>query len=257
VRLLTLSLLWHTGHRATDWSDGQVCSPLQTDFGTRRKLRARPARNVGNLAAQGIHAALGKSPKQVPPYHCRNRGLKLLSFLTLALLLAAAVGVVSQHTDAAGRRQVARIALMTFKNKIKGMLAVLIISMAGISMTQHPYAARADWVRATPPSQMQEDYSKFNSQWFAGHLPANVIVKYAAPPDRPDTMGLTDVVDGHFVIYVDPKYHANSKAADMTLLHEICHISVWDVAVAGDDHGVAWKACMVGLAERGAFDRLW
>src|SRR6202043_1053415 len=132
------------------------------------------------------------------------------------------------------RRQLVRVTPMTFKNKIKGMLAVLTISMAGISMTQHPYAARADWVRPTPPSQMQEDYSKFNSEWFAGRLPANVMGKYASPPDRPDAMGLTDLVDGHFVIYIDPKYPASSKAADMPLLPETCHISVWDVAVAGD-----------------------
>jgi hypothetical protein len=33
--------------------------------------------------------------------------MRPFSFLTLALLLAVAVGVVSQHTDAAARRQLA------------------------------------------------------------------------------------------------------------------------------------------------------
>jgi hypothetical protein len=145
---------------------------------------------------------------------------------------------------------------MTFKNKNKGMVALLAILVAGSRVSQHLHAARAYWATPMPPSKMQEDYSKFNSAWFAGGLPANVIVKYAAHPQL-NAMGLTDVVDGHFVIYIDPKYHANSKAADMTLLHEICHIRVWDVAVAGDEHGAPWKECMVRLAENGAFDGLW
>jgi SprT-like family len=143
---------------------------------------------------------------------------------------------------------------MTFKNKITGVVALVVIL---INATQHPHAARAYWLTPKPPSQLQEDYSKFNSAWFAGNLPVNVIVEYTAAPYKLHVMGLTDVVDGHFVIYIDPKYHADSKAADMTLLHEICHIRVWDVAVAGNEHGAPWKACMVELAENGAFDGLW
>jgi SprT-like family len=146
---------------------------------------------------------------------------------------------------------------MTYKNKITGVVALAVILTAGLSVTQHLYAARAYWVTPKPPSQLQEDYSRFNSAWFAGGLPVNVIVEYTATPYKLHVMGLTDVVDGHFVIYIDPKYHADSKAADMTLFHEICHIRVWDAAVAGDEHGAPWKACMVQLAEKGAFDGLW
>jgi hypothetical protein len=148
---------------------------------------------------------------------------------------------------------------VTFKTKIKGVLAVLVVSTAGISITQRIYAARPFWVTASPTQvQLQEDYRQYNSGWFAGDLPDNVIVKYSTAPDRPDTMGLTEVENNHFVIYIDPRYHAhNRKAAEVTLLHEMCHIRVWDVTEPGDEHGAPWKACMVGLAENGAFDGLW
>jgi len=66
--------------------------------------------------------------------------------------------------------------------------------------------------------------------------------------------------DGSCVIHFNPKYVAAQRVADLTLLHEMCHVKTWktDVYTFGGetlqaDHGRVWRSCMLELDQVGAF----
>jgi hypothetical protein len=152
---------------------------------------------------------------------------------------------------------------MTPKTIIKAVALLVIILWAGSSITKHLYAAKAYyWTSPIADGVLQSDYAIFNSTWFENKLPGNVEVRYEATPN-PNAMGLTDYEGygtgtGHFVIWVDPKYHAhNVTAARETLMHEMCHISTWEQDPPDNVHGEHWTACMVKLANDGAFKDVW
>jgi hypothetical protein len=143
------------------------------------------------------------------------------------------------------------------RNRIKAVALLLVIAACGASAA-HTLSPLFQTDRSQAESILQNDYQRYNAAWFAGNLPADTVVHYSAPPGRPDAMGLTEVDGDHFVIYVDPKYyHLNQKAAEFTLMHEMCHISQWKYAGEGDDHGPQWTACMTKLADDGALKEIW
>ena len=109
-------------------------------------------------------------------------------------------------------------------------------------------------VRAVERCVLEKDYEVFNQDYFLGQLPpANV--EWANLTDQHD-MGMTWVDQaGARQIRVDKSTNPVLKQAEMTLLHEMCHVKT--DAKELDSHGLKWQACMVDLADHGAFHDLW
>lgn len=107
------------------------------------------------------------------------------------------------------------------------------------------------------PEPLLHQYVEFNETYFDNKLPKNTII------DRSETntknMASTSrMSDGRFHIAMNDKYTAADRVANITLLHEMCHIRTADEwpSEFGDQkllHGPKWKACMISLDFVGAF----
>lgn len=110
-------------------------------------------------------------------------------------------------------------------------------------------------------------YATFNNMYFDGSLPKNVAVvdhttdqSFAGQPLE----GETDHTLGThwYKIYISPQYNTLADQEELSLFHEMCHVSIWEQRENEgknyvDDHGPAWQGCMLGLAKRGAFHDIW
>lgn len=108
------------------------------------------------------------------------------------------------------------------------------------------------------------DFRDYNDRYFYGAL-RNVTIKLT-DLSAYDQMGLTESrSNGTFVISIDIATNPVWKEADLTLLHEMCHVKLKDSInlVPGetnkdwDSHGSGFQSCMIHLAEHGAFNGLW
>jgi hypothetical protein len=99
---------------------------------------------------------------------------------------------------------------------------------------------------------LKQDYLDYNYGYFGNRLPKDTIVMLGpAYAYGRENLGLT-VHWNEYIIEINPKYHLTQKQADITLLHEMCHVANW-----GKYHSPEWQACMLDLAEQGAFSDLW
>jgi hypothetical protein len=108
-------------------------------------------------------------------------------------------------------------------------------------------------------------YNSYNHQYFNGELPEAGTL---SPPDviidfhlsDPKKLGITifGEADGYIRMSFNPDYIKSQNTLKMTMLHEQCHIELFveDIHTL-DDHGPEWQACMLRLAEKGAFHDLW
>ena len=81
--------------------------------------------------------------------------------------------------------------------------------------------------------------------------------------DEERNMASTYCIDGGLVCRIEfnPAYNQAPRYANLTLLHEMCHIKTWnddqDGLVLGPDaltrHGKHWRACMLDLDKQGAW----
>lgn len=98
-------------------------------------------------------------------------------------------------------------------------------------------------------------YAGANDEYFGGKLPKNVTI--TLDETNSGFMASTMVhSDGTFWIQFNPKYTAAERVANITLLHEMCHIKVWPQThddMFADDHGPLWRGCMLSLDAQGAF----
>lgn len=132
------------------------------------------------------------------------------------------------------------------KTRTKIFLAVL----AGVL-----YFIGCQMIQAAELCLLQDDYANFNHDYFLGQLPANVNVEWANLGLQND-MGMTWVDEsGIRQIRIDRKTNPVIRQAQLTLLHEMCHIKTDGREF--DVHGIKWQACMVDLAEHGAMHDLW
>lgn len=104
-------------------------------------------------------------------------------------------------------------------------------------------------------------YDGYNTEYFFGSLPKTARVEWGEMinPDsgKPD-MGQTDRIGPIYHIIISVHYHPSMKEAQITLLHEMCHVQIWQSGLTElDQHGPLWKDCMHRLADEGAFDDLW
>ena len=111
-------------------------------------------------------------------------------------------------------------------------------------------------------------YQTDNELYFDNALPKDVIVVAEEAPDSAPGhfyYGETShSVGSHwYKMFVSPKHNTSVDLEEETVLHESCHIKIWEkhermgTPYAGDEHGPEWQACMLDLAEQGAFKNIW
>lgn len=102
---------------------------------------------------------------------------------------------------------------------------------------------------------LQQFYADSNEDDFLGQLPKNTHVNFGDLSVIND-MGMTyKRDDGSFQIVIDRKSNPVLRQAEMTELHEECHIATWKEEF--DAHGIKFQQCMVDKAVHGAFHDLW
>lgn len=109
---------------------------------------------------------------------------------------------------------------------------------------------------------MQAEFDEYNRKYFDNQL-ENVTV-IVGDLTANTQMGLTTKrKDNSFLITIDRKTNPILKTADLTMLHEMCHVRLdgkMFLAVGEstlDAHGPAHEACMLDLAKQGAMKDLW
>jgi hypothetical protein len=104
---------------------------------------------------------------------------------------------------------------------------------------------------------LQTIYDQYNGWWFGDELPKDVILRYGPAVDVQgrSNMAITRMHYGRFITEFNPKYNQADTHLKMNMLHEQCHIATWGQEF--DDHGPKFQACMLRLANQGAFNSLW
>lgn len=95
-------------------------------------------------------------------------------------------------------------------------------------------------------------YDTYNASYFGSKLPSNTVVEYG---NANGNMAITMKDGGHFRIIINKTFNPVPRAAHETLLHEMCHVSTWQMEL--DDHGPKFQRCMTKLALEGAMAELW
>ena len=104
-------------------------------------------------------------------------------------------------------------------------------------------------------AQLQKWYEGINEEYFWNQLPKNVTVKWGDLAAWGD-MGVTLYrPDGSILILIERKLNPAPRVAEITAFHEACHVKTHGQEF--DDHGPKFEACMVHLADQGAFKGLW
>jgi len=108
--------------------------------------------------------------------------------------------------------------------------------------------------------QLQAWYRGLNEAYFDNKLSQNVEVKWGDLTVWKD-IGLTRTrADGSILITIDRATNATNKAAEMTVMHETCHVAVpveTDTNKDAYGHGDKFENCMVHLAIKGALRGIW
>lgn len=136
------------------------------------------------------------------------------------------------------------------------ILFLLLLAQKGRAQTTAPVIV--------PPVQsvttLKQLYDGYNQEYFFGLLPNETRVQYGemiGPSGEPD-MGETSKIGPIFHIVISVHFHPSRKEAEITLLHEMCHVQIWQSGLVElDEHGPLWQDCMHRLAASGAFDDLW
>jgi predicted SprT family Zn-dependent metalloprotease len=117
-----------------------------------------------------------------------------------------------------------------------------------------------DIVSRIPPSacssdspsiiELQEMYKNNNKKYFSSKLPNKVIIRYGGSDEY---TGFTSYENGVFIIEINPKHNLTPNQTELTLIHEMCHVSSYPEF---DDHGRKFMAELHRLMNAGVFDKL-
>lgn len=112
--------------------------------------------------------------------------------------------------------------------------------------------------------RLQRQYASNNAEFFNDRLPKDIVIDYG---ENSDEFMATTVrwSDGTFHIALNPRYAGAERVAEYLLLHESCHVAVWDEVHAGSndkitqkkEHGPAWRACMLNIDAAGGFRQIF
>lgn len=131
---------------------------------------------------------------------------------------------------------------------------IITIPVSGVSL-EAPEDSEPAWENGMDNADLQDAYDLINTRYFAGKLP-NAVLRFKVIKGY---LGLTkDADSNHPIIYVNPKGTPSPKEVIFVLNHEACHTSLkGPKPMHGSDHGKEFQACMLRLANAGAFSVVW
>ncbi len=113
-------------------------------------------------------------------------------------------------------------------------------------------------------------YQTYNELYFDNKLPKKIeILEEDVPDSKEQLMGATFHTVGthYYKMYISPTFNESQNEEEWTLMHEQCHILVWEqkeeegtaqiYAAVGNRHGKIFQDCMLDLAKKGAFATIW
>ena len=109
------------------------------------------------------------------------------------------------------------------------------------------------------------EFVEYNKDYFDNKLPYTTFEYTDIIEKDGSHESMADVVRGtsEYHVRVDKRFNPILKTADISLLHEMCHIKLdangeLPLTVSNDEsHGPKFQQCMVDLAVRGAMHDLW
>lgn len=105
----------------------------------------------------------------------------------------------------------------------------------------------------TSDKSLKRLYNRLNLAYFGGQLPDVTVYWEPCQDAMAITFEVTDPVgdEREIAIKVDPQIAALWKVVKLVMLHEMCHVKLWESRAAA--HGKKWWAEMERLWEIGAF----
>jgi len=113
------------------------------------------------------------------------------------------------------------------------------------------------------------EYAEYNKEYFGNTLPyatidyVDIITQEGVHKGEHEVLADVEHNASTYHIRVDKTFNPILKTADLSLLHEMCHIKLdasGEVPLTVDDdvaHGDKFQGCMISLSSRGAMRDLW
>jgi hypothetical protein len=139
---------------------------------------------------------------------------------------------------------------------VKTRWMILIAVVLGVIFSWIVYAEELPF--APTVAELQSAQKEFNRLYFYGGLPA-LDIKIGDLSKQGDIAQTTRRPDGSFLIVLDQRLNPTLKQAEMTLIHEDCHVEDRqnDRDEGVNSHELAWDACMFRVVDKGAFRGIW
>jgi predicted SprT family Zn-dependent metalloprotease len=113
-----------------------------------------------------------------------------------------------------------------------------------IGLLISPVDTESAKAQSVTQTYLEKSYARNNTQYFENKLPVAVVDYDLRDPEFMATTRRT--YDGVFHISFNPFYVSAERYAELTMLHEMCHIKTWN-----DQHGARWQDCMIQLDLQG------
>jgi SprT-like family len=146
---------------------------------------------------------------------------------------------------------------------LKISLAVLFSWLFFVTSLAHTQQTQKE-TRVHSDQSLQEYYTAANDAYFNNRLPQVTLHWTDIPRNEKGefVLGQTLSYVGHdnFGIEIDTKTNVAGITAELSLLHEMCHVDnmIHNGGVPLEDqHGKEFQTCMKTLALEGAFQKLW
>ena len=146
-------------------------------------------------------------------------------------------------------------------------LAILFFCLFGCSSDKIiDYPATAPLTGDADVAHARSLYPVYNEQYFGKHLPSEIQINFDLGGENiAETECLKE--DGtNCTISFNPHFAAAGRTADITLLHEMCHIKTWKTHLLKDKpvfmgtqtyyHDKSWRGCMLAVDTQGAFRQI-
>lgn len=141
-------------------------------------------------------------------------------------------------------------------------LAVLVWSLFGCRNPEGPGGSEVSAPRTivftktvVTAAYLKDLYRINNETFFQNKLPKDSEINLSEETDMASTMCQDDGTE--CVVKFNLKYVLAKRVADFTMLHEQCHIKIWNKELDSFgqqvEHGKVWRTCMLQLDAAGAF----
>lgn len=122
---------------------------------------------------------------------------------------------------------------------------------------------------ATPKPKLPLDpkplFNLYNEIYFNGQLPKDRIeieTGEIISSDGSEIMAVTYVTNPlphHYKIVISPRYNVADVTEELSLLHELCHVQIWDMNFPDytGGHNYLFQSCMKNLVDENAFEYVW